>query len=56
MIRDLHDKGLGQNKVLCNFSGVELPWSTTMQALRQRFPRQGDRFLAICRLLALEPH
>ena len=24
MIRDLDDKGLGQNKVLCNSSGVEL--------------------------------
>ena len=26
MIRDLDDKGLGQNKVLCSSSGVELPW------------------------------
>ena len=25
MIRDLDDKGLGQNKVLCSFSGVKLP-------------------------------
>ena len=24
-MRDLDDKGLGQNKVLCSFSGVELP-------------------------------
>ena len=25
MIRDLDDKGLGQNKVLCSSSGVKLP-------------------------------
>ena len=25
MRRDLDDEGLGQNKVLCSFSGVELP-------------------------------
>ena len=25
MIRDLDDKGLGQNKVLCSFSKVKLP-------------------------------
>ena len=24
-IRDLDDKGLGQNKILCSFSGVKLP-------------------------------
>ena len=53
MIRDLDDKGLGQNKVLCSSSGVELLWSTTMQAPRQRSPRQGDRSPATCRLLAL---
>ena len=53
MIRDLDDKGFGQNKVLCSSSGVELPWSTTMQAPRQRSPRQGDRSLATRRLLAL---
>ena len=56
MIRDLDDKGLGQNKVLCSSSRVELPWSTTMQAPRQHSPRQGDRSLTTRRLLALEPH
>ena len=25
MIKDLDDKGLGQNKVLCSLLGVELP-------------------------------
>ena len=30
MIKDLDDKGLGQNKVLFSSSGVKLPWSTTM--------------------------
>ena len=52
MIRDLDDKGLGQNKVLCSSSKVELPWSTTMQAPR-RSPRQEDRSPATRRLLAL---
>ena len=56
MIKDLDDKGLGQNKVLCSSSEVELPWSTTMQAPRQRSLRQGDRSPAIRRLLTLEPH
>ena len=56
MIRDMDDKELGQNKVLCSSSRVKLPRSTTMQAPRQRFPRQGDRSLATRRLLALEPH
>ena len=56
MIRDLDDKGLGKNKVLCSSLGIELPWSTTMQAPWQRSLRQGDRSLAICRLLAIEPH
>ena len=30
MIRDLDNKGHGQNKVLCSSSEVELPWLTTM--------------------------
>ena len=30
MIRDLDNKGLGQNKVLYSSSGVELLWSTTI--------------------------
>ena len=55
MIRDLDDKGLGQNKVLCSSSRVELPWSTTMQA-PQHSLRQGDRSPASYRLLALELH
>ena len=53
MIRDLNDKGLGENKVLCSSSGVKLPWSTTMQAPRQRSPCQRDRSPAIRWLLAL---
>ena len=48
--RDLDDKGLGQKKVLCSFSGVELPWSTTMQAPRHSLC-QGDRSPATRRLL-----
>ena len=56
MIRDLDDEGLGQNKVLCSSSGVELLWSTTMQAPQQRSPHQGDRSPATRRFLALEPH
>ena len=56
MIRDLDDEGLGQNKLLCSSSKVELPWSTTMQALRQRSPRQGDRSPATGRFLAPELH
>ena len=56
MIRDLDNKGHGQNKVLCSFSRVELPWSTTMQAPWQRSLRQKDKSPAIRRLLALEPH
>ena len=55
-MRDLDDKGLGQNKVLCSSSEVELPWSTTMQAPRQCSLRQGDKSPATRRLLALEPH
>ena len=56
MIRDLDDERLGHNKVLCSFSGVELPWSTIMQTPRQRSPRQRDKSPATRRLLALEPH
>ena len=56
MIRDLDKKGLGQNKMLCNSSEVELPWSTTMQAPRQRSLHQGDKSPTTRQLLALEPH
>ena len=52
MIRDLDDKGLGQNKVLYSSSRVKLPWSTTMQAPR-RSPRREDRSPATRRLLTL---
>ena len=56
MIRDLDDKGLGQNKVLYSSSRVELPMvKLPLQALRRSL-RQGDRSPASCRLLALEPH
>ena len=51
MIRGLDNKGLGQNKVLCSSSEVELSWSTTMQAL-QRSPHQKNRSPATRRLLA----
>ena len=56
MIKDLDDEGLGQNRVLCSSSEVELGWSTTIQAPRQRFPHQGDRPPTTRRLLALKPH
>ena len=52
MIKNLDDKGLGQNKVLCSSSRVELLWSTTMQAL-WRSLHQGDRSPTTRRLLAL---
>ena len=32
LMKDLDDRGLGQNKVLCSSSGVKLLWSNTMQA------------------------
>ena len=56
MIRDLDDKGLGQNKVLCSSSGVKLPivklpLQAPLCSLRQR-----DRSPTSCRLLALELH
>ena len=56
MIRDLDDKKLGQNKVLYSSSGVELPWSITMHAPRQRSLCQEERFPTTRRLLALESH
>ena len=56
MIRDLDDKGLYQNKVLCSFSGVKLPIVKLSLPAPQRSLRQGDRFPASCRLLILEPH
>ena len=53
MIRDLDDKGLGQNRVLCSFSRVELPMvKVPLQAPRCSL-RQGDRSPASRRLLAL---
>ena len=57
--RDLDDKGLGQNKVLCSFSGVELPiinyhaGSPTLPALRRKIsgypPASGSR-IALTRI------
>ena len=55
LMRDMDDKGLGQNKVLYSFLGVKLPWSTTMQ-VSQCFLRQGDKSPAIRRLVSLELH
>ena len=55
MIKDLDDKGLGQNKMLCSSSEVELPWSTIIQTSR-RSPHQEDRSPATRRFLAQEPH
>ena len=56
MIRELDDKRLGQNKVLCNFLGVKLPMLKLPLQACQRSLRHGDRFPASCRLLALELH
>ena len=39
MIRDLDDKGLGKNKVLCSLSGVKLP----MIKLLLQAPRRSLR-------------
>ena len=53
MIKDLDDKGLGQNKVLCSSSGVELPMvKLPLQAPRHSL-RQGNRSPTSRRLLAL---
>ena len=52
-MKDLDDKGLVQNKVLCSYSGVKLPMvKLPLQAL-QRSLHQEDRFLASRRLLAV---
>ena len=56
MMKDLDDEGLGQNNVLCSSSGVELSMVKLPLQAPQRSLRQGDRFLASCRLLALELH
>ena len=56
IIRDLDDKGLGQNKVLYNSSRVELSMVKLPLQAPQRSLRQGDRSPASCRLLALESH
>ena len=59
MIRDLDDKelrckGLGQNKVLCSFSGIELPMIKLPLQARRRSLRQSNRSLATRQLLALK--
>ena len=56
MIRDLDDEGLEQNKVLCSSSRVKLLIVKLPLQAPWRSLRQGDRSLASCRLLALEPH
>ena len=56
MIRDLDDEGLGQNKVLCSSSEVELPMVKLPLQAPQHSLRKADRSLASCRLLALEPY
>ena len=53
MIRDLDDKELGQNRVLCSFSGVELPMVELPLQAPRRSLRQGERSPASCRLLTL---
>ena len=55
MIRDLDDKGLGQNKVLCSLSGIELPMIKLSLQAPRRSLCQRDRFPATCRLLTLKP-
>ena len=52
-MRNLDDKGLGQNKVLYNSSGIELPMVKLPLQAPRHFLHQGDRSLATCRLLAL---
>ena len=56
MISDLDNEGFGQNKVQCSSLGVELPMVKLPLQAPRRSLRQGDRFPASCRLLALEPH
>ena len=56
MMRDLDDKGLDQNKVLCSSSRFILPMVKLPPQAPRRSLRQGDRSLASCRLLALESH
>ena len=52
MIRDLDDKGHGQNRVLCSSSGVELPIVKLPLQAPQRSLRQKDRSPASRQLLA----
>ena len=54
MIRDLDDKGFGQNKVLCSSSRVELPIVKLPLQAPQRFLRQEDRSPVSYQLLALK--
>ena len=54
--KSLFKKRLGQNKLLCNSSQVELPVVKLSLQAPQRSLRQGDRSLATYRLLALKPH
>ena len=54
MVRDLDDKGLGQNRVLCSFSGVELPMVKLPLQATRCFLRQEDRSPASRRLLAFK--
>ena len=56
MIRNLDNKGLDQNKMLCSSLGVELPMVKLPLQVFRRSLHQGDRSLASCRLLTLEPH
>ena len=54
LMRDLDDKGLGQNKMLCDSSKIELPMVNYYAGSPALY--QGDRSLATHRLLALKPH
>ena len=53
MIRNLDDKGLGQNKVLCSSSEVELPMVKLLLQAPQCSLHQRDRPPATHWLLAL---
>ena len=53
MIRDLDDKELDQNKVLCSSSRIELPIVKLPLQTSRRSLHQGDRSPATRRLLAL---
>ena len=53
MIKNLDDERLGQNKVLCSSSGVELPMVKLPLQVPQHSLRQEDRSPATRRLLTL---